>query len=154
MRLLLCWLLANLTVLGFAPAADDRPTPAVLNEDIEVLHAERMSYPLLGRVHVAEGAVVVKVDLEKSGRVRSASAVSGPKALINDSVENAKKWLFSRVGNGTAYIVYLFQIKGLCELPCPSNFEFYPPNVAIINMGRPVVMPATSGAGRERRKAR
>jgi hypothetical protein len=139
------YLLAGVLAAGVVGVAADDPTgSAVLNEEIEVIHAERMIYPLPARVHVVEGAVVIKVELEKTGKVRSASAVSGPKLLIDDCIKNAKNWVFRRTAAGTAVIVYFFQIKGLCELPCPSNFEYYAPNVAIISMGRPLVMPAAS----------
>jgi hypothetical protein len=137
-----CWLvLAEVALWSSGMLMADGSDVVVLNEDIEVLHAERMSYPLAGRVHVIEGAVVVKVELGKDGIVHHAAAVSGPKLLINDCLKNAKEWRFKRVGHGTAFIVYVFQIKGLCELPCSSNFEFYPPNVALINMGSPLATP-------------
>lgn len=126
---------------GAALSGGDLARQPVLDEDIEVLHAERMGYPLTGRVHVIQGAVVVEVTLEEDGSVRSAAAVSGPKLLIDDCLKNAMKWKFGRTGQGTAFIVYLFQIKGVCELPCPANFEFYPPNVVIVTMGRPLWMP-------------
>jgi hypothetical protein len=113
----------------------------ILNEDIEVSHAERMNYPLSGRVHVVEGAVVVKLDIQKDGSVHKATAISGPRQLIDECVKNSTKWRFNRAGRGTALVVYLFQIRGLCELPCPSNFEFYPPNVVIVSMGSPLATP-------------
>jgi hypothetical protein len=118
----------------------DEPNAVVLNEDIEVQHFERMTYPLAARVHVVEGAVVVKVELTKDGSVRLASAVSGPKLLLDDCLRNAKNWRFKRIGRGTAFMVYFFEVRGLCELPCPSNFEYYPPNVAIISMGSPLAI--------------
>ncbi len=113
----------------------------VLNEEIEVSHFERMNYPLAGRIHVVEGAAVVKVDIQNNGIVTNATAISGPKLLIDECVKNALKWRFNRASRGKALIVYLFQIKGLCELPCPSNFEFYPPNLVIISIGSPLAIP-------------
>jgi hypothetical protein len=140
MRLSLLLIVIALVSSVFALRADDSNV-AVLNEDIEVLHAERMPYPLSGRVHVVQGAVVVRVELEKDGTIRQVSPVSGPKLLIDDCLKNAKKWQFRRAGRGIAFIVYLFQIKGVCELPCPSNFEFYPPNVVLVSMGSPLATP-------------
>jgi len=133
------WCVFFLVASWASARADD--SKVVLNEDIEVLHAERMAYPLEGRVRVVEGAVIVKVELEHDGTVRAATAVSGPKRLIDDCLKNAKKWRFRRAGQGTAYLIYLFQIKGLCELPCPSNFEFHPPNVVMVSMGSPLATP-------------
>lgn len=140
MRLPVLLILVALDSRVFALRADDSNV-AVLNEDVEVLHAERMAYPLGGRVHVVQGAVVVKVELGKDGAVRQVSPVSGPKLLIGDCLTNAKKWQFRRAGRGVAFIVYLFHIKGVCELPCPSNFEFYPPNVVGVSMGSPLATP-------------
>jgi len=113
----------------------------VLNEDIEASHAERMNYPLYARLHAVEGAVVVRAELEKDGSVRAATAISGPRDLTADSVSNAMKWIFGRTGHGVAVIVYIFRIAGACELPCPSNWEFHPPNVVVVTIGRPLVTP-------------
>ena len=129
-----------------APCASYSTEESVLNEEIEVSHAERMNYPLAARVHVVEGAVIIRAELQKDGAVQSASAMSGPTWLLDECLKNAKKWRFSRIGpRATAFIVYVFQIKGVCELPCPSNFEFYPPNLVIVSMGSPLVMPQMKG---------
>ena len=135
------WLRFNFAVSGVFLLGAADSAEVVFNEDIEVLHAERMVYPLAGRVHVVQGAVVVRVDLAKNGTVRQAAAVSGPRLLIDECLRNAKTWQFRRTSKGTAFIIYIFRIKGVCELPCPSYFEFYPPNVALISMGSPLVTP-------------
>ena len=121
--------------------SEDSNPPPLLNEEIEVSHAERMSYPLLARIGAVTGAVVVKVELQAGGTVRSSSAISGPKLLLDECAKNAKKWTFTRLGSGSAFIIYVFQVKGVCELPCPSNFEYYPPNLVMVTIGSPIVMP-------------
>ena len=126
--------------VGLPPGASGDDVP-VLNERIEILHAERMNYPLEGRIHAVEGAVVVKVETSHDGTVSGASAITGPKMLIADSVNNAKKWIFRRPHDGIAVIVYIFQIRGACELPCPSNFILHPPNLVMVSVGRPFVAP-------------
>ena len=55
-----------------ATAADERLGRTELDEEVEVIHAERMIYPLAARVHAAQGAVLIKVEVEKTGKVRSA----------------------------------------------------------------------------------
>lgn len=138
MRIIACAILVPL-VFALSMPMNDLSDTAVLNEEIEVIHSERMVYPLSARVHAVQGAVIVKVALQGDGSVRTALAVSGPKLLLDESVANARKWMFGRTRHQTAFIIYLFQIKGVCELPCPSNFEFYPPNVVVVAMGRPLV---------------
>ncbi len=122
-------------------AGAQEPPGVVVDEDVIVTHAEPMSYPLEGRAHVSEGAVVVQVQVGADGRVISASALSGPKLLIDQCVSNARRWTFERSSRNRAVIVYLFRIRGACDLPCPSNFEFYPPNVVVVTIGRPFVTP-------------
>ena len=53
-----------------------------------------MGYPAVAMAARLQGVVVVAVTLDDEGRVTSASAISGLKALIPDSLANAKKWTF------------------------------------------------------------
>lgn len=127
---------------GAAWQARAQADATVLNEEVEVLRAERMSYPLPARLHAAEGAVVVKIQLGDDGTVRSALAVSGSKWLVNGCVDNARKWVFGKLARRTAYIVYIFTIRGACAPPCASNWEFYPPNLVMVSTGRQIATPA------------
>ena len=138
LRLLLA---AAVSFAQLASPAETKHPSTILSDDVQTVHAERMNYPIGGRVHHQAGAVVVLVDVDESGLVRSASAISGPRALIPETIENAKKWRFSRTARGSAVIVYLFQFKGICEQGCPANFEFYPPNIAIVSIGDLLAMP-------------
>jgi outer membrane biosynthesis protein TonB len=97
-----------------------------------------MTYPLVAKIAHTEGAVVLRGTVDGEGRVSEASALSGPKALIKESVENLKKWTFTSPLNSTVIAVYWFRFRGLCELPCPSGFEFYPPNVVVVTTGSPI----------------
>lgn len=105
-------------------------------EIAEVMHFEPMVYPLDARVRSIEGAVVLRASFDGEGRVLSVTALSGAKALVAKSIENLMNWRFASPRGGSAVVVYWFQIRGVCEPPCPSGFEFYPPNVAVITMGR------------------
>jgi len=82
--------------------------------------------------------VVVRVTLEGDGKVKAASAISGAKSFLADCVSNAKQWRFQYNSQHTAIIIYQFRIEGLCNLPCPSQFTFRPPNVATVTIGQPV----------------
>jgi hypothetical protein len=111
----------------------------VLSENVRVLHVERMSYPLVAKIGHVEGAVVVQAKIDSNGQVTEATALSGPKALLKDPADNLKKWTFVSPRSSTVLAVYWFRFQGLCELPCPSGFEFYPPNLVVVTTGNPIV---------------
>jgi len=113
----------------------------IRNEEIEVQHAERMDYPLAARIHATQGSVVLKLAVRTDGTVQFAEPLSGDKNLIPDCLKNAAKWRFSRTDHGTAIVVYVFRLEGLCDLPCPGNFSFYPPNVIVVSIGHPLATP-------------
>src|SRR5262249_606885 len=115
--------------------AQDLP---VLDENVRPLYFESMTYPLSARLKHVEGAVVVRVTLEGDGKVKAASAISGAKSFLSDCVSNAKHWRFQYNSQHPALIIYQFRIEGLCNLPCPSQFTFRPPNVATVTIGQPV----------------
>lgn len=113
--------------------------PIIFNESITPLFFETVAYPLTARLRRVQGTVVVRVRLDGDGKVLASAAISGTKSLISDCVENAKKWRFKPNAERAAIVIYRFKIEGLCNLPCPSQFRFEPPNLAIITIGDPVV---------------
>ena len=114
-------------------------TDPVLNESIRTLYFEDLIYPLAARVSHVQGVVVVKARLDDRGRVVSAKAVSGSKALIADCLSNSRKWRFEPNRDKSVVIIYTFKFEGLCNLPCASQFRFEPPNSVTITMGTPVI---------------
>jgi len=116
---------------------------ALTNESIQVVHFEALEHHLLDRMKskAATGTVVVRVELDHRGDVLVANVLSGPKDLISQCRANAKKWKFRPNSQNAAILVYWFRRSGLCNRPCPSQFSFEPPNLAIISMGDPVVQP-------------
>jgi hypothetical protein len=122
----------------------------VLDEAVETLHAEPMIYPLYARVRAIEGVVVIRATVDLEGRVRETQALSGPKGLLSEPVENIKKWRFAQPGHSPVVVVYWFRIRGLCEPPCHTGFEFYPPNLAVITIGKELATPSGAAAGRPR----
>jgi hypothetical protein len=115
--------------------------PPALDEGVEVLHFERMDYPLFAKVRSVAGVVVLSAAINSQGRVESVTPLSGPKALLDAPSENLKRWTFGKANQGDVVVVYWFRLSGLCEPPCPSAFEFHPPNFAIITAGHQVVTP-------------
>jgi Gram-negative bacterial TonB protein C-terminal len=122
--------------IGVAQAPAE--SPPVLDEHVRILHVERMIYPLVAKIGHIEGAVVLRATVDSEGRVSEAVPLSGPKALLEESAKNLKKWTFSSPRSSTILAVYWFRFRGLCELPCPSGFEFYPPNVVVVTTGNPI----------------
>jgi TonB family protein len=120
-----------------ANAAED--IQPIFNEEIKVARLEEMEYPLAARLKVVEGVVVVQVTVNANGQVYSANAVSGPKLLVANAVENARKWIFRPSARRQAIIVYDFKIEGLCVAPCKSQFVFRPPNMIVIRIGQPLI---------------
>lgn len=126
-------------VAGVAMGSLAAQDSVVLNESIKPVYFEPLVYPLVARLQRVQGAVVLRVTLGEGGKVVAATAISGAKALLVDCVSNAKKWRFQQNAERSAVIVYHFKIEGLCSLPCPSQFRFEPPNLAVITIGEPVV---------------
>jgi len=122
-------------VFSLAPV----PGEQVLNESMKPVYFEELAYPLAARLSHVEGVAVVQAEINDAGRVTSVIAISGPKMLIPDCLSNAKKWRFEPGTGPSVVIVYRFRFKGLCNLPCGSQFRFEPPNVGIITTGNPVV---------------
>jgi TonB family protein len=115
---------------------------AIRDENIKVLDFEELRYPLPARLSHVEGVVVVKVELDDSGKVVNAIAISGAKDLISESLSNAKKWRFQPGSQKAAVIVYRFSIdRGLCHGVAPSDFIFHPPNFASITSCESVAEP-------------
>lgn len=138
------WVFACLLlVIGAASTTEQHSTgdQTVLNEDVEILHFERMMYPVVARAAHAEGSVVLRARLNARGSVSEVTPVSGPKALLADTEKNLGKWTFARPRGGTVVVVYWFRFRGVCELPCPSSFEFYPPNLVVVTTGTAIATP-------------
>lgn len=113
----------------------------VRDEEFKLLHFVPLDYPLAARVKQVQGVVTVRVDLGDDGGVTSAKAISGPDALIADSVSNARKWRFQPNASKRAIIIYDYRIEGLCLAPCASQFLLRPPNIATIRIGETVFQP-------------
>jgi TonB family protein len=104
----------------------------VLDKRGVVRSSERMLYPPIARQARIEGVVVVRVRLDNTGEVVSATAVSGAKLLIADSLSNAKTWRFSSNAGNVAIIIYEFRImKGKCNV-AKGHFVFREPNIAVV----------------------
>lgn len=128
-----------LVVLGVVSGCVAVQDAVVLDENTKLVYFEPMAYPLPARLQRVQGVVVIRITLDDGGRAIVATAISGARSLLADCISNARKWRFRPNADRAAIIVYHFKIEGLCNLPCPSQFRFEPPNLAVITMGEPVV---------------
>ncbi len=117
----------NQSARGARPASD---------EAVRVLHFETMVYPIYAQVRLIEGVVVLRASTDGDGRVTGVTELSGPKALLSATKENLTKWRFGSPKPGTAVVVYWFRIRGVCEPPCHSGTEFYPPHIMVVTTGK------------------
>jgi TonB family protein len=103
------FLAGSLMLVPFAcsTVAQNEPAPEA---DIAVTHFEELRYPRTAWQARVHGLVVVRAKLDKEGKVVDAEAISGPQALIPDSLENIKKWRFNPNKQSTVVIVYSFQV--------------------------------------------
>jgi len=101
----------------------------VYDSDVKVESFEEMPYPPIAREARIQGTVVVSAKLDGDGRVTSATAISGAKLLIPDSLSNAKKWRFRPNTSKVAIIIYEFRLaEGQCNHETSHLFVFREPN--------------------------
>jgi TonB family protein len=117
---------------GSAASAGCHEEAVVPDEDISVTSFAEMGYPTIARVARIQGMVVVHLDLDTQGRVRTARVVSGPKLLVGDVLVNARKWAFKPNATKAAVLVYDFRVDGLCETESAGFFRLQPPNRVLI----------------------
>jgi TonB family protein len=112
----------------------------VYDQDLKLVSFEDLAYPSVARMTRVQGVVVVKVKLADDGSVSSASALSGNKTLIPDTLSNVKKWRFKPNTSKSAVIVYDFRLTdGACHDNSHSLFELTHPNFASIMACSPVI---------------
>jgi TonB family protein len=129
---------------GLLPAQQDRHEQPIKDEDIVVISFEELRYPAIARTSRVQGVVVVKVNLDETGKVVSATAISGSKMLISDSLSNAQKWRFRPSVGKNAVIVYDFRLAdGRCDPTKGTGllFVFREPNIASITSCMDPVQP-------------
>lgn len=116
----------------------------IFDEDVKVIHSQKLIYPPLARRARVQGVVVIRADLDKGGSVVSSVAVSGNKILIPDCLSNSLKWRFRPNTDQRVIILYDFRItRQGCESPCRSTFTFRAPNIAVVTLGSRFVNPSS-----------
>jgi TonB family protein len=101
--------LVVLTKAPFVTGLQAQQDVTVKDSDMTVSEFEDIGYPPLARQTRTQGVVVVRVRLDKDGKVTDAVALSGSEYLTSASVANAKKWRFQPNAQRAAILVYNFR---------------------------------------------
>ena len=134
-------LIAGLAVATATAAALAAQSDALLDDkDVKLVSFEDLQYPPAARVTRVQGVVVVRADLDDTGHVTQAVALSGAKVLTVDSVANARKWVFKPNVRRRAFIVYDFRLEtGACHDDSHSLFLLHHFNFASIIACEPII---------------
>jgi len=126
--------LLGILLIGARCASSTLQEETLHDEDVKLVSFVDLPYPPAARMARIQGVVVVRVKLEDDGRVSSAFAISGNKALIPDTLSNAKKWKFEPNSRKSAVIVYEFRLTdGACHDSSHSFFQLFHQNFASIS---------------------
>ena len=92
-----------------------------------------MIYPGLAHQARWDGVVVVKLNLDASGNVKSTELISGSEAFAKYALANAKEWKYQPTHRKTATLIYEFTLDdGVCFQDKTSFFTFRSPNIAFV----------------------
>jgi hypothetical protein len=94
----------------------------VYDDEIQVISAKPMAFPVLARVDGSD-IVVVAVNLATSGSVTSANALTGGRFLRDAVVDNVKQWKFGPNAKGRVVVVYRFDLLDARCVSGPSTFS-------------------------------
>ena len=102
----------------------------------KVDHFEHPFYPNIARSARVQGGVVLNVTIDERGRVVEASALSGPRLLVRDAIENVKKWTFYESAQREEVIVFAFVLDsracGKKNAPDKDLVELVQPNLVLL----------------------
>lgn len=114
-----------LTVILASPVlleAQASNNSTVYDEDMRILYFQDFNYPEAARRAGVEGVVVVSATLNNRGQVVNATAVSGPRLLVPDTLTNARKWRFVPNRLKRVVIVYRFALVDACAPDTLQSF--------------------------------
>jgi len=127
------------TPAGTALAQHDQ---AIEDKDVKVVQFEDLKYPQLARTAHIEGAVVLRLKLDRNGNVLDVAVLSGNPILAHTSAQSAKDWRFEPNDQNAVILVYNFRLEGLCPRHIESSqLLFYPPNFVAVSSCLATVQP-------------
>jgi hypothetical protein len=103
------------------------------DDELKIVHFEDFEYPVSVREAGVEGTVVVRGTIGSNGYVTDVAAISGPRALVADTLANARTWRYELNRQKRVVIIYRFQLVDRCAPGTASSlFKWYGPNTAVI----------------------
>ena len=108
-----------------------------LPQNVEVISAAAPSYPRVDGVAQEKGEVRVEIEIDPSGKVSHAKAVSGSSNLRSAAEAAAREWHFRATSRKTikSTITFRFIIRAdLAEPPAVATIFTFPDRVDIIAM--------------------
>lgn len=138
--------------LGWASHA-----PARSNQSIHAAwvprHCGPLRYPPLAVAANVEGAVLLQIEVDGTGRLRAAKVLQGSPILFNATTDNLKTCEFTRSSqvkafSNESFVVYLFQISGACQSEsghCPTDVTYPAPGVIGVHTRGMPAMPEATG---------
>jgi TonB family protein len=119
---------------------------AIIDSEVRVVSFTPFGYPAIAHTARAEGVVVVRARLDKSGKV-DVTPLSGNGLLTQSVLRSAKTWEFEPNSYKAAILVFYFRIEGVChDNTDPSQFIFHPPNFATVTACGKTWVETRSGA--------
>ena len=127
------------TAAGTALGQQDQ---AIEDKDVKVVQFQDLKYPLLARSAGIEGAVVLRLKLDRKGNVIDVAVLSGNPLLAHTSAQSAKDWRFESNNQNAVILVYKFRLEGLCPPHVESSqLLFYPPNFVAVTSCQATIQP-------------
>jgi hypothetical protein len=116
-------------------------------------HCGSLRYPPLALAANIQGAVLLEIKVNGSGRLRVARAVQGSPLLFKAAIDNVKTCEFTRstevkLFSNEPFVVYLFEIGDVCKSAtghCPTDLTYVAPGIIRVHTTAMPVMPGAAG---------
>jgi len=102
-------------------ASPQAPVVTVFDDEQEIVSDVPMTMPLDMWGHDGLTLVVVEIELDDQGAVKTAQALSGPRLVAGDAELNVKRWRFAPNAKHRAVVIYRFEVL---EARCPSGLGY------------------------------
>jgi TonB family protein len=144
-RLVVGTVVAALIAVRLGATVGTQREPTTFDDEIKPISFEDLAYPAVAQDAMIQGVVVVSAELDESGNVTDAKALSGQRMLVAAAAANVKRWKFVPNARKNVVIVYDFRIEGICNKARPTLFRLRHPNFAQITACGSQIQAESSG---------
>lgn len=106
---------------------------------LNVTESESLDYPLVARLARIQGKVILSVDIDPKGQIRTVSVKEGHPILSAAAEESLKRWSFGEWRGGSSDFVFVFKLVDP-QMDCPrTTVRFSFPNATTVtsNLQKP-----------------